>query len=136
MSMPRRVLRRFVVWLLLPLLFAQWAAAAYACPRNVGTEALAAGMSDMPDCQMKAPGAAMDPEQPLLCKAHCERGSQAVNDPPPHDASPQLLLWAVLDWSAVAPRTAQREEAADVGSIGARPAGALPLYLMLRVLRN
>jgi len=131
MSMFRRM-RRLAVWLVLPLLFAQWATASYACPQPGAAQQVA--MADMPDCQGMAP--AMDPEQPLLCKAHCEQGSQKVNDPPPPVLSPPLLLWAVLDWNQPTPQSAHRDEPADDRSAPARPAGSPPLYLLHLVLRN
>lgn len=133
--MSRRALRRLAVWLMLPLLFAQWATASYACPQ-ISTIGSVVVMPDMPDCHGMTPGAAMDPEQPVLCKAHCDRGSQTVNDPPPLLLSPQLLLWAVLDWNLPALHSARREEPADDRSVSARPAGSPPLYLLLLVLRN
>lgn len=131
----RRTLRRLAVWLLLPLLLAQWAAVSYACPQP-GAASQRVAMADMPDCQGMTPGAAMDPEQPLLCKAHCEQGSQTVNDPPPPVLSPQMLLWAVLDWNQPMLKSALREEPADDRSAPARPAGSPPLYLLHLVLRN
>jgi len=132
----RRTLRRWAAWLVLPLLLAQWATASYACPEIGGTASQQVAMADMPDCQGMTPGAAMDPGQPLLCKAHCEHGSQTVNDPPPPLLSPPMLLWAVLDWSAPVPGSLPREEPAGDRSVAARPAGSPPLYLLLLVLRN
>ncbi|HEX6019969.1 MAG TPA: hypothetical protein VFZ28_17880 [Burkholderiaceae bacterium] len=120
---------------MLPLLLAQWAAVSYACPQPA-TASQRVAMPDMPDCQGMTPGAAMDPEQPLLCKAHCEHGSQTVNDPPSPVLSPQMLLWAVLDWNQPTVKSAHREEPADDRSAPARPAGSPPLYLLHLVLRN
>ena len=134
MLMPRRTLRRFAVWLLLPLLFAQWAAATYACPQAAASKAVA--MPDMPGCHGNAPGTAMDPDQPLLCKAHCDRGAQSVNDSPSDEPSPQLLLWAVLDWNASALKPVHSAAPAVESSASPSPASSPPLYLLLRVLRN
>ena len=136
MSISRRTLRRLAVWLMLPLLFAQWATASYACPQVSGTGSPVVAMPDMPDCHGMTPGAAMDSEQPLLCKAHCDHGSQNVNDAPPLVLSPHLLLWAVLDWNVPTLKSAHRDEPADDRSVSARPAGSPPLYLLLLVLRN
>ena len=133
--MSRRTLRRLAVWLMLPLLFAQWATASYACPQ-VGSTGSPVAMPDMPECHGMAPGATMDPEQPLLCKAHCDQGSRSVNDAPPFVLSAQLLLWAVLDWNAPTQRSAHRDEPADDRSVPARSAGSPPLYLLLLVLRD
>ena len=131
--MPRRTLRRLAVWLLLPLLFAQWATASYACPQAASA---VTAMPDMPGCHGAMPGAAMDPEQPLLCKAHCDHGAQTVNDSPQPEPSPHLLLWAVLDWNGPASNPVHGAQPADDHSVRARPAGSPPLYLLLRVLRN
>lgn len=135
MLMSKRTLRRFTVWLMLSLLFTQWAAASYACPQASGAR-LVVAMPDMPDCHGMTPGAAMDTEQPLLCKAHCDHGSQTVNDPPPLVLSPHLLLWAVLDWNAPAMKSPHHEAPADDRSVPARPAGSPPLYLLLLGLRH
>ncbi len=132
----RRTLRRLAVWLLLPLLFAQWATGAYACPQLGGNASQVVAMPDMPDCQGMTPGTAMDPEQPLLCKAHCEQGSQTVNEPLPQVQPLPLLPWAVLDWNLPTLKSALSDATADDRSIPARPAGAPPLYLLHLVLRN
>ena len=134
MFLSRRTLRRLAVWLLLPLLFAQWATASYACPRATTASPVAA-MPDMPGCHGAMPGAAMDPAQPLLCKAHCSQGSQTVNDVPAEQPAPQLLLWAVLDWNVLALKSVPGVTADDV-SASPSPASSPPLYLQLHVLRN
>jgi hypothetical protein len=69
-------------WLIAVLLFTQLATASYACPqlapaagrcrhRDGGHARLRRGMP-----------ASMDPEQPQLCKAHCESGKTSVNSQP------------------------------------------------------
>jgi hypothetical protein len=123
------------VWLILALLFSQWATAAYACPRESAAVAASAAMADMPVCNGDMP--AMDPDQPQLCKAHCEAGQQSVNNsagvanvPPP--ALTGALWVRVLDVAAIEQIAATMPEAQPVGP----PAGAPPLYLSLLVLRN
>ena len=135
MSMPRCTSRRLAVWLMLVLLFAQWATASYACPRISANASAQSSTVDMPPCHGKPPGGVMDPDQPLLCKAHCDHGSQTVNDVPAQQPTPQLLLWAVLDWTAPALKPAPGV-AVDDDSASPSPASSPPLYLRLHVLRN
>ncbi|HEU5293833.1 MAG TPA: hypothetical protein VFU71_03495 [Burkholderiaceae bacterium] len=120
---------------MLALLSAQWGTAAYACPRASAAASVPAAVPAMPDCHGTAPGAEMDPDQPLLCKAHCDQGSQTVNDVPAQQPTPQLLLLAVLDWNGPALNAAPGV-AADDDSAGPSPASSPPLYLRLLVLRN
>ena len=89
----------------------------------------------MPGCSGDMP--AMDPDQPQLCKAHCEAGQQSVNSSvAAASVPPQALigaLWVrVLDVAAIELIAAAMPEAQPVGP----PAGAPPLYLSLLVLRN
>lgn len=116
------------------LLFVQFATAAYACPREA-TDSPAAAMADMPGCEGALPGT-MDPSQPQLCKAHCERGSQTVNALSAIDLPAATLMAAVLDWSPwaqlVAPAGSRRGQVPS----GAAPPGSPPLYLTLLVLRD
>lgn len=116
------------------LLFVQFATAAYACPREA-TDSPAAAMADMPGCEGALPGT-MDPGQPQLCKAHCERGSQTVNALSAIDLPAATLMLAVLDWSPrsllAAPASSRRGQVPS----GAAPPGSPPLYLTLLVLRD
>lgn len=140
---------RLAGWLAAVLLFAQLATAAYACPQltrvapeqvaaamAAGADADAAAMAAMPDCSGNMP-AAMDPEQPQLCKAHCEAGNSSVNSQSAAPDVPQLAAtdaaWVgVVDPAAAAGRAAGlRAPVAD-----APPAGRPPLYLSFLVLRN
>lgn len=125
-------------WLVAVLLFAQLATAAYACPRLVPRASApdAAAMADMPDCAGAA-HASVDPEQPQLCKAHCEAGSSSVNSQgAAPDAPPALAAGAV--WVGVVDAVAVAELAAAMPTAVADgpPAGAPALYLSLLVLRN
>jgi hypothetical protein len=135
MSMPARTLRRFAVWVVLGLLMSQWATASYACPRMGAADAAPSMMQAMPGCDGSMPGA-MDPDQPQLCKAHCEQGAQSVNLAPAGEPSPSYSLWAVLDWqlSGLQPVHVPRHRAHV--SLAASPPGSPPIYLALRVLRN
>ncbi len=133
--MTRRTLRPWAVWLTLVLLFAQWATASYACPRLTAAGAPAAATADMPGCDGMTPHAVMDPDQPQLCKASCESGSQSAQASLNAGPSASYSLWAVLDWRP----TTLRPLASSFGEAFA-PAvplpGAPPIYLALRVLRN
>jgi hypothetical protein len=126
---------RLCGWLVVALLFMQMAVAAYACPRGMAGDAGTA-MAAMPDCA-GASAMAMDPDQPQLCKVHCDQGTQAVNPMPIGDvftAAPMLL--AVLDWSGgTLLRTPPETQRASLPT-GAPPPGSPPLFISLLVLRN
>jgi hypothetical protein len=135
MSMARRTLRRCAVGLMLVLLFAQWATASYACPRLTAAGAPAAAGTSMPPCHGTTPHSVMDPDQPQLCKAHCESGSQTAQTSLPGEPSASYSVCAVLDWRP----TTLRPLAGSCGEAFAPAAplpGAPPIYLALRVLRN
>jgi len=117
--------RWLAAWLVLVMLFAQLATAAYACPRGLAEEPMA-----MPACH----GAHADVDQPQLCKAHCEQGSQSVSPVVSPDLSTVPMLLAVLDWTPAAPIALQAWPAAL--HAGAPPPGSPPIYIALQVLRN
>jgi hypothetical protein len=122
-------------WLIAALLFTQLATASYACPMAQGNMAGVAVMADMPGCDGNMP-AAMDPAQPQLCQAHCQQGSQTVNQTLLPDMPAASLLLAVLDWACVN-RVPTEPAGQPLGiAAGASPPGAPPLYLTLLVLRN
>jgi hypothetical protein len=128
--------RRLCSWIVVALLFMQLAVAAYACPRGVPSGEAVTPMPAMPDCAGGSM-AAIDPDQPLLCKAHCDQGTQAVIAVPVADAPSAPVLVAILDWSYGA--TLERAPPArrhDRLCAGAPPPGSPPLYLSLLVLRN
>lgn len=133
MSMPGRTWRRFAVWLVLGLLLSQWATASYVCP--LATAAAGQTMAGMPGCDGSMPGA-MDTEQPQLCKAHCEQGSQTVNLTPASEPSSSYSLWAVLDWHLPALQPARAAQHRAHVHLAPSPPGSPPIYLALRVLRN
>ena len=131
----RQVRRRLCGWLVVALLFMQMAAAAYACPRLTAGDAGAA-MAAMPDCA-GASAMAMDPDQPQLCKVHCDQGTQAVTSLPLADAPSAPVLIAVLDWSSSAASMWAPPASPRVRlPAGAPPPGSPPLFLSLLVLRN
>lgn len=135
MALLRILRRRLSLALVLSLLFAQWATASYACPRGVPVGD-AAAMAAMPDCAGMAV-AAMDPEQPQLCKAHCEHGLQSVNATPQPEPTTLFSVVAVIDWRAVAALPAPGWLPAHAVDMSASPPpGSPPLYLLLRVLRD
>lgn len=130
----RRHRGRLSGWLIAVLLFAQLATAAYACPML--TASGGTPMADMPGCTGHMP-AQPDPDQPQLCKAHCDGGSPSFNSQPAAaDLPPPALIdgaWVrVLDLAAFADRAAAMPPAQVLGP----PAGSPPLYLALLVLRN
>lgn len=121
---PRR--RWLAAWLVLVMLFAQLATAAYACPRGLAEAPVA-----MPACH----GAHPEVDQPQLCKAHCEQGSQSFSPVVSPDLSTVPMLLAVLDWTRAAPTTAMQAWPAALHA-GAPPPGSPPIYIALQVLRN
>ncbi len=136
---PTRRHRRWLAgWLIALMLFMQWATAAYACPKLDAAAAdasQAAAMAAMPGCSGEMAG--MDPDQPQLCKAHCEAGRQSVNagtialDAPVALAHGGALL-GTLDAGMAAERASAMPPARAAGA----PPGTPPLYLALLVLRN
>jgi hypothetical protein len=137
MVIARRHRRWLSVWLVIGLLFSQLAVAGYVCPARAATPDAAA--HGMPGCEgmSAAPWATpMDPDQPQLCKAHCEQGSQAVDGDRlrAFDAAPVLV--ATLDWRPVALLVRVPDPDALRVPMATPPPGAPPLYLSLLVLRN
>jgi len=134
MSHRGRLVRWLSSGLAVTLLFMQLATAAYACPA-IGSAPAVADMPEMPGCDGMVLGA-MDADQPLLCQAHCQQGSQAVHPTPAQDAPTTPVLLAVLDWSvAKGLPAALSTRCLPVLSAGASPPGSPPLYLRLLVLR-
>lgn len=124
-------------WLIAVLLFTQLATAAYACPQLVPAAGDAGtAMVGMPDCSGAMP-ASMDPEQPQLCKAHCESGQTSVNSQPATPDVPLgLAIGATLAGIVDAADAAQLAAAMPASLGEGPPAGSPPLYLSLLVLRN
>jgi hypothetical protein len=67
--------------MLVSLLYAQLAVAAYACPLQSGAPTKAAmavaSMAEMPGCTEMG----MDKSRPALCGAHCDAGHQSADTP-------------------------------------------------------
>lgn len=136
MRFHRRSLRWLARWLSATLLFMQCAVAAYACPAALAqAQDRAAAITEMPDCAGGV-AAAMDADQPLLCQAHCQQGSQTAQPAPAADATPALVLLAVLDWAQALHLPAAPARQESLLAAGASPPGSPPLYLRLLVLRN
>ncbi len=124
-------------WLIAVLLFTQLVTAAYACPQLAPAPAdAAATMAAMPDCDGSMPGR-MDPEQPQLCKAHCEAGKTSVNSQvAAPDAPPAMAVGAALVGIIDVADAAQLAATMPASVADGPPAGSPPLYLALLVLRN
>ncbi|MGZ5157436.1 MAG: hypothetical protein ACXWCU_04430 [Caldimonas sp.] len=135
MRLHRRSTRWLSGWLAVVLFSVQLATAAYACPAIAAVSRAAVAMAEMPGCDGQMPGA-MDTDQPQLCQAHCQQGSQTVHPTPAADAPATPVLLAVLDWAHVALLSALPEGRPPLLSSGASPPGSPPLYLSLLVLRN
>jgi hypothetical protein len=135
MRLYRRPTRWLSGWLVVVLVSMQLAMAAYACPALAATAQLPLAMAEMPGCDGHMP-AAMDPDQPQLCSAHCQQGSQTVHPTPASDAPATPVLLAVLDWTHAALLPAQPAGRTPAAFAGAPPPGSPPLYLQLLVLRN
>lgn len=124
-------------WLIALVLFSQLATAAYACPQLAPAPADAvAAMAAMPDCDGSMP-ASMDPDQPQLCKAHCEVGKTSVNSQvTAPDAPPALAVGAALVGIVDGADAAQLAARMPASVADGPPIGSPPLYLSLLVLRN
>ena len=155
----RRPKRWLSGWLAMLLLVSQLATAAYACPATGAASLRMApsaalpdmphmpimpnmpnmpnmpDMPDMPGCDGRMAGL-QDPDQPLLCQAHCQQGALTVHPTPATDAPPSPVLLAVLDWAPAAWLPTQPAARASALAPGAAPPGAPPRYLVLLVLRN
>ena len=152
----RRPKRWLSGWLAMLLLVSQLATAAYACPATGAASLRMApsaalpdmphmpnmpnmpnmpSMPSMPGCDGRMAGL-QDPDQPLLCQAHCQQGALTVHPTPATDAPPSPVLLAVLDWAPAAWLPTQPAARASALAPGAAPPGAPPRYLVLLVLRN
>lgn len=124
-------------WLVSVLLFTQMVTAAYACPQlsPAAADAVAA-MAPMPDCDGRMP-ASMDPDQPQLCKVHCEVGKTSVNSQAAApDAPPAMAVGAALVGIVDVADAAQLAASLPASVADGPPVGSPPLYLSFLVLRN
>jgi hypothetical protein len=124
-------------WLIAVMLFTQLATAAYACPQlALEPGNAAATMAAMPGCDGSMP-ASMDPDQPQLCKAHCEAGKTSVNSQvAAPDAPPAMAVGAALVGSVDVAEAAQLAATMPASVAEGPPPGSPPLYLSFLVLRN
>jgi len=93
--MNRRRNRYVACWVLLTLLFAQVATAAYACPFVLGAFELAT-----PDVEQSTPCADMAQERisepSVLCFEHCKPGQQLLETHPSIDQCPSVPAFVIL----------------------------------------
>lgn len=136
MHLASRHRRSLAAWLAAFVLLVQLVTAAYACPQ---AKAPAESMSDdavlMHDCDGDM-HASMDPNQPQLCKMHCEQGTTSVTPQPSPEPGAALAALPVLLWVVpaltVPPSVAARSRPPTDGA----PRGSPPLYLSHLCLRN
>lgn len=135
MKLKKACLRWFASLLAMALVCLQLSTAAYACPAPAGSQSTpAVAMAGMADCEQMS---SMDTEQPQLCKAHCDRDKQTVNNVPAPDLAPPVILDRLLTRLALwlAPAMAEALPAVIAAHTGP-PDGAPPVYLALQVFRN
>lgn len=136
MSLKKACRRWIASTLALALVCMQFLTAAYACPvPSAGEPTSMATMAGTPDCDQMS---GMDVEQPQLCKAHCDRDKQTVNNAPAPDLAPAAialdrLLTRLALW--VSPDAAETLPAVIAAHTGP-PDGAPPVYLALLALRH
>jgi len=117
------------------VLYAQLAAAAYSCPGLAVPTAADALAEAVPDCAAH-PHGVMDPDQPQLCKAHCDPGEQSPNPSAGGSLVSGAVPMPVLLWVLPDPASAAGIAAPAYAPANGPPRGAPPLYLSLLVLRN
>lgn len=79
----------------------------------------------------------MDPDQPQLCKAHCETGKTSVNSQvAAPDAPPAMAVGAALVGIVDVAEAAQLAATMPASVADGPPVGSPPLYLSFLVLRN
>jgi hypothetical protein len=120
--------------MILALLFAQLATAAYACPElgSPDGQALAALASD---CAAGHAVSRSDEEDGLLCKASCEQGAQVVKASAGFDAAQAAVVLYLA--SSVSSRDLVSSAVTPTRpALDRRPPGWPPVYLLHRVLRN
>ena len=133
-------MRRWLAgWLVLSLLFAQAATAAYACPlwQAVESAPMMADCAEMAG-RASASGSGIDAGQPHLCKAHCDAGKQSPTPAAALDFSHGVVLLGSLTWSC-SPASSSEPVALRIDARSGAPPGAFagtaPLYIALQVLR-
>jgi hypothetical protein len=126
--------RGLSVWLVLVLLFTQFATVSYACPNGFPREGLPEATA-MPECEGSSGAMDMDPEQPLLCQASCNDGAQASAFAALADFPPSAVLLYVLPRVDLQDRLPPRLAYA-LPAAGQPPPGWPPAYLLNRILLN
>lgn len=128
--------RSLAAWLAAFVLLVQLVTAAYACPQvKALAEPTPADAVLMHDCDGDMP-AAMDPDQPQLCKAHCEKGTTSVTPQPAPEPGAALAALPVLLWVVPTPTVAPSVVARSRPPTDGAPRGSPPLYLSHLSLRN
>ena len=133
--MLQRALRRpIAACLVLLLLLAQFATAAYACPQR---EMALSPAVHMEGCEHAGDRAAMDMQNARLCVADCEQDAQASQTNASVDVPAPVLLHIALGFLPAGDiDTPRLSTPADPAPRGQPPPGWPPLYLLNRVLRN
>lgn len=128
--------RNLASWLAALMLLVQLVTAAYACPRTgTQSEPMNADAMLMQDCDGNM-HAAMDPDQPQLCRAHCEQATASVTPQASPEPGAVLAALPVLLWEVpLLPMPRSVAARAKPPTDGA-PRGSPPLYLSLLSLRN
>ena len=121
-------------WMILALLFAQLATAAYACP-ELGPPDGRASAALASDCEAEHAVSRSDQEDGLLCKASCEQAAQVVKASAGFDAA-QAAVVLYLAPSGSNRDLVSSPVALALPAFGWRPPGWPPVYLLHRVLRN
>lgn len=126
----RFLARPFAVLLMITLLtFSQFVAAAYACADALASlPAASMQMSASHDCDEMNAG-----EQPLICKAHCQKDSQSEAYKTPLPPVPQLFT---LFWLAPLSPVALPLQLQAAESMPALLASSPPLRIQYQVFRN
>ena len=117
------------------LLLVQVAAAAYACPTGVSEPSDTTTTVDMPSCDGHRARHA-PPEQALLCKAHCQQGTETLQRTAAADVQVAPMLLSVLDWTPWVPVIDPPVGRESVVTASAAPPGSVPRFLNLLVLRH
>jgi hypothetical protein len=121
-------------WMILALLFAQLATAAYACPELAPPDGqVSAALAS--DCESAHAISRSDEDDGPLCKASCDPGAQVVKVSAGFDATKTAVVLYF------APSISNRDLVSSVVALtlpafDRRPPGWPPAYLLHHVLRN
>lgn len=117
------------------LVWSQLVVAGYACPQLSPQNDFASMPHEaMPGAMPMDCGGNLDPDQPTLCKAHCEQSSQSSQSNAPD--LPPLNLTTVI-WLALLPDQLNLRPTQAFDTSPARLTGAAPpLRIQYQVFRN